>query len=196
YAIMEGRSAENYIDVLDAVVNVIKIKPDTAISDFERAERKALRTVFPSAKIIGSFFHYSQALVHNADKFGILKGDDKELGWGATKLLVSLAFLPKNLIEEGFQIISKIIFKNYKYLDSFFNYYKETWLNGFKSDSFSVFQQLHKTNNISERHNRELRETLRKHSTIVEFLGIYCECPIANILLLFIKCDIYYLQLT
>lgn len=62
---MEGRTAENYIDVLKKVIDVIKIQPDTVVSDFEKAERKALRTVFPTAKIIGCFFHYSQVIKHN-----------------------------------------------------------------------------------------------------------------------------------
>ncbi|XP_071578817.1 uncharacterized protein [Temnothorax nylanderi] len=152
YAIMEGRTAQNYVDVLRKVTNVLKIIPDTVISDFEKAERKTLHTVFPSAAILGCFFHYSQALVHNADKYGILKGNDNELGWGATKLLISLAFLPHTLIEEGFELISKIIFNDCTYLQSFFHYYKQTWINGFKPDSFSVFQQVRRTNNVSERH--------------------------------------------
>lgn len=65
YAIMEGRTTQNYIDVLNKIVNVIKIEPATAISDFEKAERKALQTIFPSAKIIGCFFHYSQVIKKN-----------------------------------------------------------------------------------------------------------------------------------
>ncbi|XP_071579336.1 uncharacterized protein [Temnothorax nylanderi] len=167
---MEGRTTDNYIDVLRKVTDVVKIAPDIAIADFEKAERKALQTVFPNVKVIGCFFHYSQALVHNTDKHKILKGDQKELGWGATKLLISLAFLSEQLVEEGFKIIDTIIFDDCKYLQSFFNYYRDTWLNGFKPGSFCIFQKLHRTNNVSERHNRELRESLNKHSRIVEFL--------------------------
>ncbi|XP_071642158.1 uncharacterized protein [Temnothorax longispinosus] len=172
YAIMEGRTTNNYIDVLRKVTGVIKIVPEVAIADFEKAERKALQTVFPNVQVRGCFFHYSQALVHNADKHKILKGDQKELGWGATNLLIALAFLPEQLIEEGFNIIDKIIFNDCKYLQSFFNYYRETWLNGFKPGSFCIFKKLHSTNNVSERHNRELLESLNKHSRIVEFLDL------------------------
>ncbi|XP_025157210.1 uncharacterized protein LOC109504119 isoform X2 [Harpegnathos saltator] len=146
------------------VIHVIKLAPEIIISDFEKAERKALQTIFPRAKVIGCFFHYSQALIHNAKKHNILKGDKKESGWGALKLLISLAFLPEDLIEGAFEIIYKIIFNDCKYLRSFFHYYRETWLNSFKPRSFCVFQQLHRTNNISDRHNRELRESLKQHS--------------------------------
>lgn len=110
-----------------------------------------------------------QALVRNAKKHYILKDEE---GWGATKLLISLAFLPEHLIEEGFQLIANVIFKGCRHLEPFIKYYKETWINGFKPSSFCVFRQLFRTNNISERHNRELKENLKIHSTIFAFLGI------------------------
>lgn len=59
---MEGRTADIYLDVLRKVTDIIKIVPDTVIADFEKAERKALQAVFPSAKVIGCFFHYSQVI--------------------------------------------------------------------------------------------------------------------------------------
>lgn len=110
--------------------------------------------------------------MRNAAKHKILGGDKEEMGWGATKLLISLAFLPANIIEEGYKMVTSIIFQDCEYLQSFFNYYKVTWINGFKPKSFCVYKQLNRTNNISERHNRELGESLNKHSTIIDFLGI------------------------
>ncbi|XP_036138837.1 uncharacterized protein LOC118644410 isoform X2 [Monomorium pharaonis] len=156
YGIMEGRKTENYIDVLKKVVDIISLTPATAMSDFDKAEQKALKTVFPHAKVIGCYFYYSQALIDNADKRGILKGSDKELGWDATKLLIYLALLPKQLIEEGFYIIANIIFDGCINVQPFINYYKDTWLNGFKPGTFCVFRQKHRTNNISERPTRSL----------------------------------------
>lgn len=113
-----------------------------------------------------------QAIIRNAANHNILKGNQKEFGWGAAKLLIALAFLPEHLIEEGFMLITQIIFNDNKYLHSFFQYYKETWLNGFKPASFCIYKELHRTNNISERHNKELKESLNKHSTIIAFLGM------------------------
>lgn len=62
---MEGRKTENYVDILRTVVNIVKIEPEIAISDFEKAELKALKTVFPRAKVVGCFFHYSQVIKNN-----------------------------------------------------------------------------------------------------------------------------------
>lgn len=59
---MKGRKTENYIDVLRAVTNIVKIKPHIAICDFEKAEHNALKAVFPHVKIIDCFFHYSQVI--------------------------------------------------------------------------------------------------------------------------------------
>ncbi|XP_071568719.1 uncharacterized protein [Temnothorax nylanderi] len=171
YAIMKNKNTEDYIEILKQITNTVNIKPVTIISDFERAERKALQVVFPCAKIIGCFFHYSQALVRKADKCGIIKGKEKELGWGLIKLLKCLAFLPETYIEEGFQLIHGIIFHDCKNLKPFIQYYKETWINSFKPNSFCVYGEKYRTNNVTERHNRELKENLKKHSTIVKFLG-------------------------
>lgn len=63
---MEGRTVENYIDVLKKVIDVVKISPDIIMTDFEKAERNALQTIFPSAQVIGCFFHYSQVIKDNA----------------------------------------------------------------------------------------------------------------------------------
>lgn len=62
YSLMEGRTADDYVAVLHKVKEILQITPQTTISDFEKAERKALQTVFPTAKIIGCFFHYSQVI--------------------------------------------------------------------------------------------------------------------------------------
>lgn len=109
-----------------------------------------------------------------------------------------MAYLPEELIVEGFYLIKNVIFHDCKQLQSLFTYYKETWINGYKPSSFTVFNEIHRTNNISERHNRELKRDLYKHSTIVEFLGmlltLYCKyCFAHHIHTLNIK---YYLQRT
>ncbi|XP_025160803.1 uncharacterized protein LOC112589936 [Harpegnathos saltator] len=110
---MEGRTFDDYLNVLQKVIHVIKLASEI-ISDFEKAERKALQTIFPRAKVIGCFFHYSQTLVHNAEKHNILKDDKKESSLGSSKLLIS--FLPEDLIEGAFEIIYKVIFNDCKYL--------------------------------------------------------------------------------
>lgn len=111
----------------------------------------------------------------NAQKYGVVTRGPREnqLGWHLTKLLISLALLPDHLIIEGFQIITHIIFdakKNEKF-NAFMKYYERTWIRGFKPQLFSVYKRVHRTNNITERHNRQLKETLQKHSTCIEFLG-------------------------
>lgn len=55
---MESRTKENYLEVLREVDNIIQIKPKIILTDFERAEQNALKTVFPNTKVIGCFFRY------------------------------------------------------------------------------------------------------------------------------------------
>lgn len=62
---MKNRKTENYVEVLKKVINIVNITPRIVILDFEKAERKAVQIVFPHAKIIGCFFHYSQVIRNN-----------------------------------------------------------------------------------------------------------------------------------
>lgn len=114
----------------------------------------------------------------NAEKHRILnrRKSNDEAGWGFLKLMTALALLPENLIEEGFVLITKTIFdieKSDDHLKTFVNYYSKVWLRGFKPSLFSVYKKHDRTNNASERHNRQLKETLKEHSTIIMFLSMY-----------------------
>lgn len=114
-------------------------------------------------------------LIHNAQRLKIIKHKvECEIETNLIKLLTSLALLPEQLIEEGYNLIKDIIFdiqKNEK-MSKFINYYYTTWIKGFKPISFCVYKQPYRTNNITERHNKTLKKTLGEHSTIIEFLGI------------------------
>lgn len=114
-----------------------------------------------------------QALVKNAEKYHITK--DQKINWEIIKLFISLAFLPEELIKEGFILITQVILsgKHNKEMEKFIKYYENTWIHKFKPSSFSIFKHTHRTNNITERHNRELKESLKKHSTIVDFLSTH-----------------------
>lgn len=111
----------------------------------------------------------------NAEKYHLVtRGPhENQLGWYFTKLLISLALLPDYLIIEGYKIITDIIFEKNKNFSAFMKYYEKTWIKGFKPQLFSVYKRVHRTNNITERHNRQLKETLQKHSTCIEFLGTH-----------------------
>ncbi|XP_025157388.1 uncharacterized protein LOC112589221 [Harpegnathos saltator] len=109
----------------------------------------------------------SQALIHNADKHGILIGDKKELGGAATKLFISLAYLSEDLIVQGFHLIKNIIFQNNKNLQSFLLIIRKHGSMAIRQVLF-VFNVVHRTNNLLERHNRVKK---KKRSSVVEFMG-------------------------
>ncbi|XP_018364627.1 PREDICTED: uncharacterized protein LOC108762222 [Trachymyrmex cornetzi] len=112
------------------VNNILKLQLKIAVVDFEKVEQKALQIVFPNIKIVGCFFHYSQALLDNAKKHKIFRRNqsDDELERGFIKLMIALVLLPANFIEEGFDLITKVIFnvEENEQLKTFINYYKRT----------------------------------------------------------------------
>lgn len=98
------------------------------------------------------------------------KRENKRIRLGYNKT-IALTFLDIGVLEQMIQSFEIIIFRDCKNLQSFFNYYKQT-LNDFKPGLFSIFKEIDRTNNASERHNRELKQSLQKHSRIITFLGI------------------------
>lgn len=97
--------------------------------------------------------------------------NNNDLGRNFIRLVIALALLPETLIEEGFKLIVTVIFEKDVKFQNFITYYENTWLKNFTPSSFCVFNQINRTNNATERHNRELKETLKIHSTVYEFLG-------------------------
>ena len=64
FVLMSGRKKKDYKAVFLAILDVLPIRPlvKKITLDFEKALWSVLRHLFPSAKIIGCAFHWTQAL--------------------------------------------------------------------------------------------------------------------------------------
>ncbi|KAJ6647688.1 hypothetical protein Bhyg_02911, partial [Pseudolycoriella hygida] len=118
------------------------------MSDYEAATRKALREVFPKARLTGRYFHYVQAIVKKFKKFGISDDENFE---GVREDICALALLPNDKIMEGFEIINKGI-KHSDRWTRFAAYWKRTW----STANISVYGLVHRTNNYAETLNKTL----------------------------------------
>lgn len=64
---MNQKNQEYYEFILRIIIKIskkynINIKPQFIISDFELSEINAIKNSFPNSRIIGCWFHYSQAI--------------------------------------------------------------------------------------------------------------------------------------
>ena len=80
------------------------------ISDFEKALKRAVKTAFPNAKIMGCYFHYSQAILRKVNNLGLKRLYRKnKIVQRVVRMLIQLALLPYNKIQQGFDQIVQYV---------------------------------------------------------------------------------------
>lgn len=92
--------------------------------------------------------------------------------------IIALALLPEAEIESKFLSIKmECRKKKVKNHEAFLNYYQETWIQGFTPKCFSVYKQIHRTNNYIEAYHRVLNSmitsTLNRSSFLSKFLFFF-----------------------
>ena len=114
----------------------LEFRPSEILLDFEAAVIESLRFAFPTAILIGCFFHFGQCLFRKLCDVGLREhyGKDEKLKhW--FNLCVALAFIPPDKVEHIFVecILDEAQYAEYPQLEKFSDYMLETWLEGSKS---------------------------------------------------------------
>lgn len=169
YILMSRRTAADYKQVFKAVVKKMGGNCDNikeVVSDYERAIWRGVEDVFPSARMYGCAFHWTQAVFRNFKKIGLVHlysktGEMKSI----FKKVLALHLLPYEKIPKTFKSLEKEAIHIGKHLCSddrrlmkkFFVYVKKQWINSkcWGPKKWSVFNQAIRTNNDAEGwHNR------------------------------------------
>jgi hypothetical protein len=82
----------------------------SAMQDFEMAVLEALKSTFPSSKIRGCWFHFSQNLFRNAQALGLQPKYQSDRKFkNKIKLLSALAFVPVHDVQKRFrEVVAKM----------------------------------------------------------------------------------------
>ncbi|KAF4529052.1 hypothetical protein B566_EDAN006073 [Ephemera danica] len=156
YVLMTSKTYEAYL----AAFNFIKVEllPQGCnikeiMCDFEAALRKALRVVFPAARIAGCWFHYSQSLWRRILRLGLVGLMSKSsVEWRAVRMCMALPLLPPSDMRKGLQVIITYVHSHDIFnLDEFLDYVYRIWICRIGPDSVSVFNRARRTNNGPER---------------------------------------------
>lgn len=113
---------------------IFELQPASFMTDYETGLRKTLKTIFPSAKIGGCWFHHNQAVRRKCcslrKRFHRSIAQDRNKAKIYRKLLL-LPLLPQNLFQEAFNglILDADFFECHDFFDSVFKYYQNQWLN-------------------------------------------------------------------
>lgn len=135
---MSNKKQQTYQHVFQFInANLLQLRPQTIMTDFERALRNSLAKVFPGVRLKGCWFHFCQAVRRKLSKMSDLAKQVKttpEAKRIFQKLLV-LPLLPPCEIENGFNICKHEAYSNIKLssklgniFEKFFDYFQRQWI--------------------------------------------------------------------
>lgn len=132
YVLMTSKSTKAYQSVFQYIENnVFHLEPSQFLTDFEAGLRKALKLCFPSAIILGCWFHYCSAIRRKVLSLGLYKLiADNRNALSIYKKMMCLPLLPPESILEGYETIlneaeMNRLFKTFKKV---FEYFEAFWL--------------------------------------------------------------------
>ncbi|XP_039286874.1 uncharacterized protein LOC111058838 [Nilaparvata lugens] len=168
FCLMSKRTAELYSSIMNHLKEKIpKLAPQTIVSDYDFELMKAVSDSFPEQEgtiHTGSWFHYAQSIYKKILQLGLEElFTSNTLVKKATQMIISLALLPHEFIEEGmdciesyFRMAEEISPIHLEKMDAFFRYVREYWLTKVGSEVFSIFMQRHRASNCQEAHHSRL----------------------------------------
>ena len=152
FVLMTNKSRLLYDAVFLTIKNLVpSFKPKIVVTDFEKALFSSIKFSFGS-DIRGCLFHYKQKVWTKWQQLGLSTCRDKRTSsW--VKLIMSLPYLPENMIEQAFQELAPTVVFDQpsESILRFYIYVEKTWINGIKPFSmFSVYGQTRRTNSDVE----------------------------------------------
>lgn len=169
---MTKKSQAAYSHLFKTIEKTWSLKPTSIATDFEKGLRNALKQQYPGVQLIGCWFHYTQALLRKAKKISgflqFLKTNEN-----AKKLYRKFKNLP--LIREDKIILAFTMFKNEAKIfgarfTTFIKYFEDEWIKCVGPNLFCVFLQRHRTNNLMESYNSNLRSKIPPSGCFFKFV--------------------------
>lgn len=104
------------------------IKPQTAMMDFEMGILKSFKARFPLSHVRGCFFHLNQSVYRQVQKNGLKKQYEEDESVAIKlKMLCALAYLPEELVIQGFEMIVDEI-NIPQEIQIIINYFEDTYI--------------------------------------------------------------------
>lgn len=114
YAAVTNKTENTYTLIFNCIKVLIETKlgikpnPKTIMTDFETAAIEAISTCFPEAIITCCYFHLKQSGRRKVNELRMKNIYDTDLNFAINlKMMIALAFIPIEKVEEGFNLIIK-----------------------------------------------------------------------------------------
>lgn len=119
-----------------------------------------------------------KALIRHGKKINVVlkkyNATKNEMGHKIIKLLINLALIPPDRIQEGLTYIKKLVqkdFPNNNNWKKFIKYYEDEWIGRVTAGKFSVYKAIHRTNNHAESYHRTLNKDVGAKPGPKKFYG-------------------------
>lgn len=173
YGIVTNKTENSYKLFFNAVFMLAKVqlnvdlRPESILTDFEIAAINAILHCFPNTQINCCYFHLKQSVHRKIVDLRIKKLFDRDIFFSnKIKMMVALAFVPVDRVEEAFElIINSDDFP--ESTSAFAKYFKATYVGMDARYSHSIWnmyertiKELPRTNNSVESWHNTLRYTI------------------------------------
>ncbi|RWS18939.1 uncharacterized protein B4U80_06707, partial [Leptotrombidium deliense] len=143
YCLLPNKSATTYKRLLNLLRDWIltlgfTLNPKEMMVDYEQAMIAAIKEVFPSTRIRGCLFHYTQCIYRNVQSYGLsidyISTSDNEVDGTievdfkkVIRRFLALPFLPLEQLEEAHTEMMEDIDLNDERIAAFSDYHLDTW---------------------------------------------------------------------
>eukprot|EP01022_Parablepharisma_sp_SALTPOND_P002029 TRINITY_DN108364_c0_g1_i1.p1 TRINITY_DN108364_c0_g1~~TRINITY_DN108364_c0_g1_i1.p1 ORF type:complete len:328 (+),score=21.54 TRINITY_DN108364_c0_g1_i1:284-1267(+) len=91
----------NHLGKVKHLLDIHGVKPKYCTCDFEKAEMKALTTIFPEVRLVSCFYHFTHALTTKCQQFALYTEDRMKTTKAMLFALKGLAFIePEKIVEK------------------------------------------------------------------------------------------------
>lgn len=162
YILMNNKTQASYDIVLEQLVQDAKkldlnFRPQFAHTDFEKAIINSIKNKIQPERVIGCYFHYSQAIMKKINDVGLKSKYSTNPKFKIyVKMWMALAFLPQDQIKPTAKELIQLG-KNSDLIDDnfqkFIDYHQRTWSGEsslFKTEDWSVYKLENRTSNPIE----------------------------------------------
>lgn len=141
YGLLIGKSADNYDDFFEKVLEQDDFRPETILTDFEAGTIKSVKGILPNAThkgkniyysitliivLLGCLFHFGQCVWRQVQSKGLAtKYQEDEIFRLNVKRLIALAFLPLANVATGFDLVTGEFDDD---ADDLLDYFEKTWI--------------------------------------------------------------------
>ena len=160
FAFLPDKTTQTYVQLWTAVSAFVLEPPRAVRVDFESADLKALKEIFPDSIIEGCWFHFRRAIWRNLQAKKLVPVYNAHRSFQLyVKSLLALAFVPTDRVVEYFEILSASKPEaRVREIDEFEHYFEATYL-GLKWGSHGARKPARYPRPIWNQFNRTLART-------------------------------------